>query len=458
MSHYFDAELIAKYRMSGPRYTSYPTAVQFTPAFTAEDYAAFLTASNASHKDLSLYFHIPFCEHVCFYCGCNKIITKNHKQAHTYLAYLKQDILWQARAIDASRKVVQIGFGGGTPTFLSIAEMRELMTFIRSQFTFASDDAGEFSIEVDPRTINDDYLQALREMGFNRLSFGVQDFNLAVQQAVNRVQPREEVAALMASARRLQFHSLSADLIYGLPLQTPESFAETIREMIALSPDRLAVFNYAHMPELFGAQKQIHAEELPSAAVKLEILEETIELLTSAGYEFIGLDHFAKPTDSLVIHQQKGTLYRNFQGYSTFSNCDLLGFGISAISQVGDCYAQHEKARSKYYAAIDEKRLPIARGIALTQDDVIRREIITEIMCNLGVDFTHIAAKYHVDAEVYFAPAREKLTEMQADGLLRLTDKGFRIEALGRLLIRNIAMLFDAYLTPSSKPRFSQVI
>lgn len=458
MAHYFDSELIRKYHMSGPRYTSYPTAVQFTDAFAATDYVAQLKASNASGRALSLYVHIPFCEQLCYFCACNKIITRNHRQVEQYLHHLALDIAWQAEHIDHSRKVIQLHFGGGTPTFLSADELAGLLERIHRHFAFVPDSEGEFSIEVDPRTVDRNYLARLRALGFNRISFGVQDFNPEVQKAINRVQPREQVATLIENARTLGYHSISVDLIYGLPLQTVERFARTVEEMIALSPDRLAVFNYAHMPHLFGAQKQINTDELPSAATKLEILETTIKQLTECDYEFIGLDHFAKSGDSLVQHQKKGTLYRNFQGYSTFSNCDLLGFGVSAISQVADCYSQHEKARSKYYAAIDDKRLPVARGVTLTPDDKIRREAITEIMCNLRLNLDALSQKYVIDAPRYFARECRMLPEMAADGLLTLEGNRFIVHSLGRLLIRNIAMVFDGYLQKENPQRFSQVI
>lgn len=458
MNHYFNAALIDKYRMSGPRYTSYPTAVQFQPQFDETAYIDALKTSNTSRRDLSIYVHIPFCEHVCYYCACNKIITRNHAQAAQYLTYLHQDIARQAEHIDQTRRVIQLHFGGGTPTFISKEEQTALLSLLKRYFQFASDEEGEFSIEIDPRTVDYDYLAHLRQLGFNRVSFGVQDFDPAVQAAVNRIQPEEDVAKIMASARALGYQSISIDLIYGLPKQTPESFARTVEAVIALSPDRLAVFNYAHLPDLFGAQKQINADELPSAEAKLTILDNTITQLTSAGYEFIGLDHFAKPNDSLVQHQKQGTLYRNFQGYSTFSNCDLLGFGISAISQVGDTYSQHEKARSKYYQCLDEGHLPVARGILLTQDDKIRRDAITDIMCNLHLDLNRLSKDWTIDAQAYFAQEWQALKPLAEDGLITLETSSFRVNPPGRLLIRNIAMIFDKYLREQTQRRYSQVI
>lgn len=457
MTTYFDAALIDKYRMSGPRYTSYPTAVQFSEQFSQADYIERLQASNASGRDLSVYIHIPFCEHVCYFCGCNKIITRNHSKSDEYLNYLAQDIVRQAAHINPSRRMIQLHYGGGTPTFISMDEQSALIERLHQHFSFASDSEGEFSIEIDPRTINREYLAHLRKLGFNRVSFGVQDFDLAVQRAVNRIQPREEVAKLMYEARELGFQSISVDLIYGLPLQTVDSFSRTLEQMIALEPDRLAVFNYAHLPDLFGAQKQIQAQDLPSAETKLAILERTIAQLTGAGYEFIGLDHFAKPQDSLVLHQKAGTLYRNFQGYSTFSDTDLLGFGISAISQVNGSYSQNHKARDKYYRALDEGGLALARGVALTQDDEIRRYVITQIMCNLQLDLGKVSELYGIDAKRYFAKEWAQLVPMQADGLVNIEENHLFVQAPGRLLIRNIAMVFDAYLQ-AEKHRFSQVI
>ena len=454
-SNYFSLELIEKYRMAGPRYTSYPTAVQFNTEFKAENYIEQLKASNQNNRDLSFYFHIPFCEQPCYYCACNKIITKNKAQADLYLDYLYKDISMQTEFINKNRRLMQIHFGGGTPTFLEKKKYGELWDFLIKNFNLANE--GEFSIELDPRTIDYDYLKFLKELGFNRISFGVQDLNYEVQKEVNRIQSLELIENLINDARKLNFNSISVDLIYGLPNQNPETFAQTIQEIIRLSPDRLAVFNYAHMPDLFGAQKQIKAELLPSYQNKLELLSNTITALTNADYEFIGLDHFAKKTDSLVYHQKNGTLYRNFQGYSTFSNCDLLGFGISSISQVNDCYSQNFKARDKYYQSLDNNVLPVSRGIILNEDDKIRRFIITEIMCNLKLDLDVISQKFNIDAVNYFKEEWENLKSLEADNLIKLEDKKFYILDLGRLLIRNIAMTFDNYLK-QQKNKFSQVI
>lgn len=461
MTRYFDAELIGKYNQSGPRYTSYPTAVEFHDHFTPADYIRHLQVSNASGRDLSLYIHIPFCENVCFYCGCNKIITKNHSQSDEYLDYLERDIARQAAHIDTNRRVIQLHLGGGTPTFLDRAQLQQLFAMLHHHFPhFAPDNEGEYSIEIDPRTVGADDLRFLRELGFNRVSFGIQDFDPRVQQAVNRIQSFEHVHDTISAAREAGYHSISADLIYGLPRQTVQTFTRTLEQIGELMPDRLAVFNYAHMPHIFGAQKQIDANELPDGDTKLRLLQTTIEQLTNNGYEFIGLDHFALPQDSLVLHQREGTLYRNFQGYSTFSNCDLLGFGISAISMIGGCYSQHQKARSRYYQVLDNSdHIPVLRGIELTQDDRIRHHVITEIMCNLHLDLDTISARWQIDAPAYFAHEWQTLQPLAQDNLIHLEDRRLHVQPLGRLLIRNIAMIFDAYLNHAENTkRFSKVI
>jgi len=460
MTRYFDAELIGKYSQSGPRYTSYPTAVEFHERFTAADYVRHLEAGNAAARDLSLYVHIPFCEHVCYYCGCNKIITRNHDQSDEYLDQLERDIARQAAHIDKTRRVIQLHLGGGTPTFLNHAQLRRLLAMLHEHFpNFAADDAGEYSIEIDPRTVSPDDLRFLRELGFNRVSFGVQDFDPAVQQAVNRIQSFEHVRDTIAAARDAGYHSISADLIYGLPLQTVRTFSRTLEQIRELAPDRLAVFNYAHMPHIFGAQKQINAADLPDAPTKLQLLQATIEQLTDGGYEFIGLDHFALPGDSLVRHQREGTLYRNFQGYSTFSACELLGFGISAISMLDGCYSQHEKARSRYYQALNNGGIPVLRGIELTRDDRIRHHVITEIMCNLHLDLKAVSTRWQINAADYFAREWQALQPLAADDLIKIDGDRLEVRPLGRLLIRNIAMVFDAYLHKAeNSKRFSKVI
>lgn len=458
MNNVFNLDLIEKYSTQGPRYTSYPTAVQFEESLDAKRFAQLIDESNKSRKDLSLYVHIPFCDTVCYYCGCNKIITKNKKHAAPYLSYMEREIRAVAEKISSDRKVVQLHWGGGTPTFLSREEQFALNSLLREQFSFVGDEEGEFSIEIDPRTVTPQGIADLREMGFNRLSFGVQDFDKQVQVAVNRIQSEDETKLAIEEGRKQGFHSISVDLIYGLPLQTKKSFERTIDKIIDLSPDRIAVFNYAHLPHIFKVQKQLKEDQLPALQEKLNLLEMSIDRLMDAGYVFIGLDHFAKPDDSLVEHQNDGTLYRNFQGYSTFSECDLFGFGLSSISQVGNSYSQNIKTKDAYYEAIDAGKLPTIRGVELTDDDILRRKVITEIMCNMALDFDVIGRAFNINALEYFASEIQQLRPMHDDGLLQLTDKGFTVSPPGRLLIRNIAMVFDIYLPQASNKTFSKVI
>ncbi len=458
MNNVFDSNLIEKYSAQGPRYTSYPTAVQFSDAVDARRFTELVQASNASGKDLSLYAHIPFCDTICYYCGCNKIITSRHELSMPYLERLEREMDLVCKDLDTSRRAVQLHWGGGTPTFLTIEEQWHLMRLFRDHFHFAGDDEGEFSIEIDPRTTTEHGIAELRRMGFNRLSFGIQDFDNDVQVAVNRIQGEDETRRIIEAGRQNGFHSISVDLIYGLPLQTTKSFARTLDKIIDLAPDRLAIFNYAHMPHIFKIQKKISNDSLPLASEKLNLLELSIRKLMDAGYVFIGLDHFAKPDDSLVKHQQAGTLYRNFQGYSTFSECDLFGFGISSISQVGDSYSQNAKDKKSYYQHLDAGELPTVRGVELNRDDVIRRHVITEIMCNMKIDWQQVSAKWNIDARDYFASEIPKLQPLHDDGLLALNADGFTVSAPGRLLIRNIAMLFDRYLPQATQRSFSKVI
>lgn len=458
MNNIFDIDLIEKYSTQGPRYTSYPTAVQFTETLDANRFSQLIRQSNASGKDLSLYAHIPFCDTLCYYCACNKVITKKHALTAPYLEHIEKEMQLVAKDLDTNRRVVQLHWGGGTPTFLTTEEQWELMGLFKKYFNFASDDEGEFSIEIDPRTVTTDSIKELRKMGFNRLSFGVQDFDEHVQVAINRIQGNDETRLIIEEGRKQGFHSISVDLIYGLPLQTTKSFERTLDKIIELSPDRIAVFNYAHLPHIFAVQRKIQESTLPSSQMKLNLLELSIRKLVDAGYVFIGLDHFAKPDDSLVKHQQEGTLYRNFQGYSTFSECDLFGFGVSSISQVGDSYSQNVKDRKEYYRILETGTLPTVRGVELTNDDIIRRKVITEIMCNMKIDWNAISKEFSIDARKYFKKELPNLTPLHEDGLLILNDNGFEVTAPGRLLIRNIAMLFDIYLPQAGKKTFSKVI
>ncbi|UNM95750.1 oxygen-independent coproporphyrinogen III oxidase [Ignatzschineria rhizosphaerae] len=453
----FNEALIAKYDKAGPRYTSYPTAVQFTEEFGEKEYVEAAQASNARKNPLSLYFHIPFCATICFYCGCNKIITNNRKRSEPYLNRLYKEMEMQGKLFNNKAPVKQLHWGGGTPTFLSHDEMRTLMDKTREEFNLLSDDEAEISIEVDPREANADTVRFLRSIGFNRLSMGVQDFDDKVQVAVNRIQPKEITIETLTAARESGFNSISLDLIYGLPFQTVDSFAQTLEDVIELSPDRLSVFNYAHMPHLFKTQKQMNPEDMPSPQEKLLILKQVIERLTDAGYVYIGMDHFAKPTDQLAIAQKEGLLYRNFQGYSTHSDCDLVGMGISSISQIGDIYAQNAKAMPQYEEMIDQGKLPIMRGVKLSQDDLIRRHVITEIMCNLKLDLDKVSEDLGIDAREYFKTDLPELNAMQDDGLIIIENDKYYVQDSGRLLIRNIGMVFDAYLRKNDN-RFSRVI
>jgi oxygen-independent coproporphyrinogen-3 oxidase len=450
-------DLVARYDRSGPRYTSYPPATVFHEGFDEASYRAAATRSNEqqSPRPLSLYFHIPFCSTVCYYCACNKIVTKNRSHAEPYVAALLQELTLQAALFDGERTVEQLHWGGGTPTFLSTNQMRQLMQATRRHFRLRDDDGGEYSIEIDPRTVNQHDMAMLRELGFNRISFGVQDFDEKVQKAVNRIQSQEQTLELMAAARRQEFHSISIDLIYGLPFQSVGSFSQTLDKVIAARPDRLAVFNYAHLPQRFKVQRQIDENALPAPEEKLRILALTIQRLQEAGYVYIGMDHFALPEDKLSLALANGSLQRNFQGFSSHGQCELVAMGITAIGQVDDCYAQNLRDTGSYYERLKAGKLPVYRGLRLTPDDRLRRRVIADLICHGYVDKAAVVD----DFNAYFAPEVAQLAPMQADGLLRDDDNGIRVLAPGRLLIRNICMLFDGYLREESHPqRFSKAI
>jgi oxygen-independent coproporphyrinogen-3 oxidase len=454
----FHAELLRRYDVAGPRYTSYPTAVQFHAGFGEDDYRAFAARSNRTARPLSLYIHLPFCDTVCFYCACNKIVTKNRARAAPYLARLQREIGLQGAPFDRRRVVDQLHWGGGTPTFIAHDEMRALMDATRAHFNLRDDDRGEYGIEVDPREVGPGTLPLLRALGFNRLSLGVQDFDPRVQQAVNRIQSEAQTLAVLDEARRLGFRSINMDLIYGLPLQTPASFGRTLERIVAAAPDRLSVFNYAHLPELFKVQRQIVAADLPSPRDKLAILQLAIEQLTAAGYVYIGMDHFARPDDELAVAQRNGTLYRNFQGYSTHGDCDLVGLGITAIGQVADCYAQNVKTIEEYEQRLDAGRLPIARGVALDADDRLRRAVIMQLICHFTLDIPAVERRHGIVFRDYFATELAELRAMEADGLVALDPDAIRVQPAGRLLIRNICMVFDRYLRERQGQRYSKVI
>ena len=456
----FDQELIRKYDKSGPRYTSYPTAVQFHDGFDAARYEAVARATNheATPRPLSLYFHIPFCDTVCFYCACNKVVTKDRTKAQPYLDRLYKEIELQGALFDRTRTVDQLHWGGGTPTFIAHEQMRELMEVTRRHFRLHDDDTGEYSIEIDPREASAETIALLRDLGFNRMSLGVQDFEEKVQKAVNRIQSEAETFMVLEESRKRGFKSISIDLIYGLPFQTVESFGRTLEKIIDVGPDRLSVFNYAHLPELFMPQRRINAEELPPPGEKLDILQHTIERLTQAGYVYIGMDHFARPDDELAVAQRDGTLYRNFQGYSTHADCDLIGLGATSIGMVGHTYGQNLKGLDEYYAALDAGRLAVFRGVELNADDLLRREVITRLICHFQLPFAAVEAKHGIRFADYFATELKELASLEADGLVQVTADAITVQPAGRLLIRNICMVFDRYLREQQNRRFSKVI
>ncbi len=456
----FDLDLIHRYDKAGPRYTSYPTAVQFHEGFDEAAYRRCAAQSNASGNPLSLYFHIPFCDTVCFYCACNKVATKDRSKAAPYLQRVYRELALQAELFDHSRVVDQLHWGGGTPTFISHAEMRELMEHTRRHFRLRDHDQGEYSVEIDPREATPDTIALLRELGFNRMSLGVQDFDPEVQKAVNRPQSPEQTFSVMDAARAEGFQSISIDLIYGLPKQSADSFMRTLDRVLEAMPDRLAVFNYAHLPHMFPPQRRINEAELPAPAEKLRILRDTIAHLTRAGYVYIGMDHFAKPDDELAIAQREGTLYRNFQGYSTHAHCDLIALGSTGIGKVANSYSQNLRTLDEYYQRLDTDRLAIFRGVELTGDDILRRDVITRLICNFVLDIPSVEQQYNIHFHDYFAAEWEDLAELEADGLLRRSPQAIEVQPAGKLLIRNICMVFDAYLRARDQEprRYSKVI
>jgi oxygen-independent coproporphyrinogen III oxidase len=454
----FRPGLLAKYGANGPRYTSYPTALQFRDDFETADYRRAAADPGAAETDLSLYFHIPFCDTVCFYCGCNKVATKNRARAKPYLQQLIREVELQAALFDTKRPVSQLHWGGGTPTFLSPEEMSALMAATREHFTLRPDDEGEYSIEIDPREASAATIAHLRGLGFNRLSLGVQDFDPVVQRAINRIQPLEMTLECMNAARANGFESISVDLIYGLPHQSVASFRRTLDTILLLAPERLSVFGYAHMPQIFKMQRRMDETALPSPAERLDLLQLVVEQLTDAGYVYIGMDHFALPTDELALAQKRRTLHRNFRGYSTRADCDLIGFGASSIGKIGDVYAQNAKDLPCYGAAIDAGQLAITRGVRLTADDRLRRDIITELMCNLEVRFDEFEAAYGVHFPSAFAPELERLRTFEDDGLVARSTNRLEVLPAGRMFVRNIAMVFDRYLGTQRLERFSRTV
>ncbi len=453
----FDLELIQRYDKSGPRYTSYPTALELHEGFGDADYRRHIAQSNAAGGPLSLYFHIPFCDTVCFYCACNKIITKNRAHAEPYLDNVYKEMAMLGGLFDSNRPVNQLHWGGGTPTFLSFPQMQQLMDATRQHFNLRNDDQGEYSIEVDPRETNEQTIAQLRELGFNRISLGLQDFDPEVQKAVNRLQSKEQTFAVLEAARKEGFRSTNIDLIYGLPLQNVATFAATLEQILAYAPERFSIFNYAHMPSRFKTQRQINDADMPTPAVKLAILQMVGQKLADAGYVYIGMDHFAKPDDELAVAQREGKLYRNFQGYSTHSDCDLIGLGVTSIGRVGDAYIQNFKELDEYAAALASGRLPVFRGVELDADDILRRAVISQLICHFDLTFSKIEAEFNIRFADYFAGELENLQVMQIDGLLSLNAEGIQVLPGGRLLIRNICMVFDKYLAQKQQ-QFSRVI
>lgn len=449
----WDPALIRKYDHAGPRYTSYPTALEFSESFAPQLFSEAL--SNAPDTPLSLYVHIPFCHSLCWYCGCNKLVTRSTSRIDRYLTALRREINRRA-ALCKGRRVTQLHFGGGTPSYLNTAQRRQLMATLRTAFTF--DDAAECSIEIDPRRIELTLVDELRQEGFNRLSIGVQDFNADVQQAIHREQDEAFIFALRERARDVGFDSVSIDLIYGLPHQDPAHFDHTLARTLALDPDRISLFSYAHMPSHFPAQRLIQERDLPSADIKLELLQQAIARLTQNGYQFIGMDHFARPDDELAVSQRQGRLHRNFQGYTPSGAPDVLGLGVSAISSIGALYAQNLKSLDAYEAAADEQGETLWRGVVLDHDDELRRTLIHALMCHFEVDITAIETAYAIDFMMYFAEDLALLTPMIEDGLATLDAERITVTARGRLLVRTLCACFDPYLRRRQQQHYSRVI
>jgi oxygen-independent coproporphyrinogen-3 oxidase len=452
-------ETLNKYDISGPRYTSYPTADRFVEAFTEDAYKLALQnrRSVAAVSPLSIYVHIPFCESLCFFCACNKIVTKHHERSAEYLRYLNREIDLHIEHLGTGQTISQLHLGGGSPTFFSDEELSDLMSMLKRNFIFAP--GGEYSIEVDPRTVNEQRLKHLAELGFNRLSFGVQDFDPEVQKAVHRIQPAEQVFSLVDAARRLKFESVNIDLIYGLPMQTPESFNRTLAQVVELRPNRIALYGYAHLPERFKPQRRISEYELPAAQDKITMLASALSAFIKAGYVYVGMDHFALPDDDLAIAKRQGRLHRNFQGYSTQPDCDLISLGVSAIGRVGATYSQNAKTIEEYFDHLNHGRFPVVRGLALSRDDVIRRAVIMAIMCQGSLQYEAIELAHMVDFKTYFAPELEQLKTLQSTGMLILEEGSMQVTDTGWFFVRAVAMVFDRYLqTDRNRARFSKIL
>lgn len=448
-----DLELIARLDRNGPRYTSYPTADRFVEAFDAQAYASWAAKRNAAgaHRPLSIYVHLPFCSALCYYCGCNKVITRDAAKGQRYLGALSREIAMQGLLFQEDARVEQMHWGGGTPTFYGMRDLSALFATLRSHFELKPD--GEYSIEIDPRTADAAGMGALRAMGFNRASFGVQDFDPDVQRAVNRVQSEEQTKSVIEGARRAGFQSVNVDLIYGLPRQTLMTFNRTLARVVALRPDRIAVYNYAHLPARFKAQRLISEEEIPLAGIKLKLLGLSVQRLTAAGYVYIGMDHFALPDDPLAVAQRQGRLQRNFQGYSTHAECDLVGLGVSAIGAIGPTYSQNVRTLPDYYDRLDRGELPIARGLELTPDDLARRSVIQTLMCHFQLSKEAVEIGHLIDFDRYFRSELVELEELQRMGLLQMDERWITVTPKGRMLIRSICMIFDRPLRRESETR-----
>ncbi len=452
-------ELLQRFDVAGPRYTSYPTADRFVEAFDADTYRAWVAKRSLGHilRPLSLYVHLPFCGSICYYCACNKVVTRDRSRSAKYVRHLSREIAMQSDLLGTGPHVVQMHWGGGTPTFLPDAELALLMDVVRGHFRL--DDKGEYSIEIDPRALHAETLEVLRGLGFNRISLGVQDFDADVQRAVHRIQTEEQTLEAMAQARRLQFRSINVDLIYGLPKQHVVGFNRTLEKVIDGAPDRIALYNYAHLPAVFKPQRRIDESDLPSAGTRLQLLSLAIRRLTGAGYEYIGMDHFARPDDDLAIAQRQGRLQRNFQGYSTGAECDLIGLGISAIGQVGPTYSQNVKSLEEYYDRLDRGILPILRGVELSADDLVRRAVIQSLMCRFEMPIESLEIAHLIEFGKYFATEIADLQAFQEAGLLTLDDQWLSVTPLGRFFIRNICMVFDRYLRQGrERARYSKAV
>ena len=450
----FDKALLNKYNISGPRYTSYPTALEFSDSFFNDD---FIRATKTSpNRDLSLYIHIPFCHSLCYYCACNKIVTRHREKADTYLEYLAQEIATRA-PLFKQYKVRQLHLGGGTPTFLTEDQLRTLMSIIRQNFKI--DERIEMGIEVDPRQIELELVDTLGELGFNRLSIGVQDTDPKVQKAINREQSTDFIRSLVKRAKNKGFRSVNLDLIYGLPHQSTETLSNTLKDVLDMDVERVSLFNYAHLPSRFAAQRKLRDEWLPSAEQKLALMKLATQTLVDNGYDYIGMDHFAKPDDELAIAQRSGTLHRNFQGYTTKGDCDLLGLGVSAISAVGNCYSQNQKELKAFYQSIDETSHAVEKGLFLTHDDQLRGHVIKSLMCNLMLDKEEVSQRFDVNFDDYFSVELGQLKAFVEDALVKCDEDKIQVSQRARLLIRNICMVFDAYMNKHAKVnRFSRVI